>query len=273
MSGLLGRSDNQSNTSTRRIALVTGAGSGIGKAAASLLEARGYGVIRADIEGTDIEADLATVNGRAGLVAEAAKLSGGRLDAVLAVAGVATPGPVAVAVNYFGMIATLEGLRPLLELSDTPRAAGVSSVSSLEPVDDRLVEAMTSGDEGSALRRAEELQGSERAKLIYASTKNAFSRWIRRTAPGPAWAGTGIPLNAVAPGVVATSMTARFLGTEEARARMLERLPMPLSGIAEPVVVARLLAWLVSVENSHLCGQVVFVDGGADAVIRSDSTW
>jgi len=273
VSGLLGRSDNQPKTSTRRIALVTGANSGIGEAVASLLEARGYGVIRADIGGTDVEADLATVDGRTRLVSETARLSGGRLDAVLAVAGVAAPGPVTVAVNYFGMIATLEGLRPLLELSDTARAVGVSSVSSLEPVDDRLVGAMTDGDEGSALRRAEELQGTERAKLIYASTKNAFSRWIRRIAPGSAWAGTGIPLNAVAPGVVATSMTAGFLGTEEARARMLERLPMPLGGIAEPVVVARLLAWLISVDNSHLCGQVIFVDGGADAVIRSDSTW
>jgi hypothetical protein len=30
--------------------------------------------------------------------------------------------------------------------------------------------------------------------------------------------------------------------------------------------------WL-SVENTHLCGQVVVVDGGSDLVIRGDSTW
>jgi hypothetical protein len=30
---------------------------------------------------------------------------------------------------------------------------------------------------------------------------------------------------------------------------------MPLNGIAEPIVVARLLAWLGSEENSHLCGR------------------
>jgi hypothetical protein len=42
---------------------------------------------------------------------------------------------------------------------------------------------------------------------------------------------------------------------------------------AEAIVPARLLAWLVSEENTHLCGQVVFVDGGSDAVIRGDSTW
>jgi hypothetical protein len=33
------------------------------------------------------------------------------------------------------------------------------------------------------------------------------------------------------------------------------------------------LAWLGGEENSHLCGQVVFVDGGSDAVIRGDSAW
>jgi hypothetical protein len=53
--------------------------------------------------------------------------------------------------------------------------------------------------------------------------------------------------------------------------------PAPVSdaadGIAGPVVVARLLAWLASEENTHLCGQVVFVDCGAEALLRGDSTW
>ena len=48
---------------------------------------------------------------------------------------------------------------------------------------------------------------------------------------------------------------------------------MPLGGFAEPIVVARLLAWLASEDNTHLCGQVVFVDGGSDVVIRGDSVW
>jgi hypothetical protein len=48
---------------------------------------------------------------------------------------------------------------------------------------------------------------------------------------------------------------------------------MPLGGIAEASTVARLLAWLGSGENTHLCGQVVYIDGGSDAVIRGDSVW
>ena len=33
------------------------------------------------------------------------------------------------------------------------------------------------------------------------------------------------------------------------------------------------LAWLGGLENTHLCGQVIYVDGGSDAVIRGDSVW
>ena len=50
-------------------------------------------------------------------------------------------------------------------------------------------------------------------------------------------------------------------------------VPMPLNGIFEPHSVAYLLAWLASAENAHLCGQVVFIDGGSDVIIRGDSTW
>ncbi len=68
-------------------------------------------------------------------------------------------------------------------------------------------------------------------------------------------------------------MTAGMIATAEAREQLLQMVPMPLNGIAEPIVVARLLAWLGGEENTHLCGQVVFVDGGSDVVIRGDSTW
>lgn len=257
-----------------RTALVTGSASGIGKATAELLRERGYRVIGADIHDADIVADLGTKVGRQKLVEEATRLSDGKLDAVLAIAGLAKMVPATVAVNFFGMVGTLTGLRPLLLESDAPRAVGVSSMASLQPVDDELVAEMKDGDEHAALDRAEMLtDDAEKSQLIYSSTKKAFAQWIRRTAPTPEWAGAGIPLNAVAPGVIATPMTAEYTSTEEARKQILEMVPMPLNGIADPIVVAHLLAWLVSLENTHLCGQVVFVDGGSDAVIRGDSTW
>jgi len=147
-------------------------------------------------------------------------------------------------------------------------------MASLMPVDDELVAAMSADDEVAALARAASLAETEEGGgLIYASTKKAFAQWIRRAAPSKAWAGASIPLNAIAPGIIITPMTAPMLETEEAREQMRIAVPMPLNGFAEAIVPARLLSWLVGEENTHLCGQVIFIDGGSDAVIRGDSTW
>ena len=253
-----------------RVSVVTGAASGIGRATAQLLTARGERVIGVDLHDADVVADLSTEDGLAAMVEAVAKVSGGAIDAIYAVAGLAIEKPLTIAVNYFGMVGTLEGLRPLLAGSDAPRAVGVSSMASLIPADDALVAAMAAGDRAAALARAGELVDSG---LIYGSSKRAFAQWIRRTAPTPQWAGASIPLNAVAPGIIRTPMTADLTATAEATAQLLQTVPMPLNGIAEPTVVAELLAWLGSPANTHLCGQVIFVDGGSDVVIRGDSTW
>ncbi|MFV0408016.1 MAG: SDR family oxidoreductase [Propioniciclava sp.] len=258
-----------------RVNVVTGSASGIGLATKQLLEARGERVIGVDLHEADVTVDLTTATGRDLLVEQVAAQSAGTLDAIFAIAGLSLPSPKTVAVNYFGMVATLEGLRPLLAGSTAPRAVGVASMASLQPTDHELVAALAAGDEATALARAEVLAAEPETTgaLIYASTKRAFAQWTRRSAIGSEWAGAGIPLNAVAPGVIQTAMTADLTATAEARAALLELVPMPLNGIADADVVARLLAWLGGIENSHLCGQVVFVDGGSDAVIRGDATW
>lgn len=256
-----------------RTVVVTGSASGIGKALAEVLEDRGDRVIGVDVHDADVVADLTTADGRATLVERVRELSGGGIDAVVANAGLATPTPATVAVNYFGALATLEGLRPLLAGSPAPRAAATVSMASLMPADAELVDAMLAGDEPRALARAEALAATEAAGQIYASSKAALSRWLRRNAPTPAWAGAGIPLNAIGPGIVVTPMTADLLATEEQRTAMASAVPMPLNGYMGPEAPAELLAWLVSPVNTHLCGQVVFIDGGSDVVIRGDSTW
>ncbi len=262
--------------SANRTYVVTGSASGVGKATAELLIERGNRVIGVDLAAADVTVDLSTNDGRAELVSEVTRLSDGVVDGVLSIAGLAAPVPATVSVNYFGMIAVLEGLQPLLTRSSAPRAVGVSSMASVRDYDEQLVAAMHDNDEPRALERAAEL-AAESAVMgggsLYASTKRAFAQWVRRSAPTEFWAGAGIPLNAIAPSVVVTPMTAAALVTEENRAQMRERSPMPLNGFAEPIVPARLLAWLTSEENSHLCGQVIFIDGGADAVIRGDSVW
>ena len=258
-----------------RTYVVTGSASGIGKATLELLQERGHRVIGVDIHDADVVVDLTTAEGRAAMVDGVTAQSGGRIDGILAVAGLAHPIPATVAVNYFGMVATLEGLRPLLAGSDAPRAVGVASMASLMPTDDELVGLLGAGDEAGAMARAEVLavDPATTGQLIYGSTKKAFCLWIRRHAATPEWAGAGIPLNAVAPGIIDTPMVADYIATPESTEAILQMVPMPLNGIAQPRSVATLLAWLTSEENTHLCGQCVFIDGGSDAVLRGDSTW
>jgi len=257
-----------------RTSVVTGAASGIGKATKELLEQRGERVIGVDIHDAEVIADLSTAEGREALVDAVRKVSGGRIDAIYAIAGLALPAPATVAVNFFGTVASVERLRPLLAGSEAPRAVVVSSMAALMASDDELVALLSTGDEPGAMARAEVLaKEADTGGLIYSSTKLALSRWIRRQAATEAWARAGIPLNAVAPGIIATPMTADMIDTEQERESLLKVVPMPLNGIAEPIVVARLLAWLNSAENTHLCGQIVYVDGGSDAVLRGDSVW
>jgi len=257
-----------------RTYIVTGSASGIGKITAAKLRADGHHVIGVDLKDADITVDLTTAEGRAALVEQATELSGGVVDGVLAIAGLVVPAPVTVAVNHFGAVATLEGLRPLLAKSEAPRAAVVASLAALEEVDDELLRLLESGDEEAALAHADSLGASANAtgsSVLYTTSKLSVARWLRRNAPTAVWAKAGIALNAVAPGVILTPMTAAALETEEGRAALDAGAPAPYGGpAADPIAVANLLAWLTSEENLYVTGQVIFIDGGAESIRRPE---
>jgi NAD(P)-dependent dehydrogenase (short-subunit alcohol dehydrogenase family) len=243
---------------------VTGATSGIGAATAAFLRERGARVISCGLGGGDVTADLATPDGRAALIDEVTRLSDGRLDGVVANAG-GGPQETMIAVNFFGAVATLRGLRPLLAKSPAPRAVAVSSLSALGPVDDRVVEACLALEED----RAVEAGGGE-GLTLYASAKQALNRWVRREAVTAEWAGAGIPLNVIAPGVVDTPAAAWILESEEGRLEMNRRTPLPTARPARPEHVAAIIAWCAGPENAVMTGQVLFADGGVECVARGD---
>ena len=256
-----------------RIYAVTGAASGIGAATARYLRERGARVIACDLRNADVVADLATGDGRAKLVEGAARLSGGRIDAIVANAGGGPPETM-LSLNFFGAVATLEGLRPLLEASPAPRAVMVSSIASLSPTDPGLVEACLDANERAATAAAKDALAVGTAPLdLYGSAKRALNRWCRRVAAKPQWAGAGIPLNVVAPGVIDTPAAAWVLSDPDTRAQMERMTPLRGAFPGQPEQMAAILAWCVSPENALMTGQVLFVDGGFECLARRERSW
>ncbi|MBO3664195.1 SDR family oxidoreductase [Microbacterium stercoris] len=258
-----------------RTYVVTGSASGVGQATARLLRDRGHRVIGVDLHDAEVTADLSAPQGRLRAAAEAVELAGGQLDAVIACAGISAPIAKTMAINYFGVVELLTAIRPALAASAAPRAAVVSSMASLQQNSSALVDAALSGDEEATLAIGDALaqEGAQQGYLNYPSSKRALSRWVRRAAISPEWAGAGIPVNAVAPGTVLTPMTKDLLSTPEGVAMVDGAVPMPLNGHQSPESVAELLIWLASAENTHTTGQTIYIDGGAEATLRGDDVW
>ncbi len=251
-----------------RTYVVTGSASGIGAATVERLRTAGHRVLGVDLHDADIEADLATPDGRQAMADQVAAACDGSVDAVVAGAGISADGRRAISVNYFGAVATVELLHPLLEAGEDPRVVVISSIASILGADEPVVEACLAGDEEEACRRMD-----QNPSMAYLTSKTALARWLRRQATIPRWAGAGIALNAVAPGTVITPMTAELLGSASSVEMVDTAVPMPLHGHARPETIAAVVDFLTSPENTHITGQVLFVDGGADAVLRRDTTW
>jgi NAD(P)-dependent dehydrogenase (short-subunit alcohol dehydrogenase family) len=252
---------------TGRRYVVTGSASGIGAATAAILRDRGGEVIGCDLADADVIADLSTPAGRRSLVEQVARW--GHVDAVLAVAGGGRTGIVET--NYFGAVATLDGLRPLLARSAAPRAVAVSSTSSLAPADGRVLQACADGDEATAVALV--AADPVLRDAAYGIAKRALNGWVRRTAPTAEWAGAGIPLNAVAPGVVDTPAAAWILADDQVRAAVEAAAPQPLGFPGRPEWIGHLISWLAGPENRFVTGQVIFADGGAEAALLGDRQW
>lgn len=258
------------SSAERRTVVVTGSASGIGAATCEQLSRQGCRVIGVDLAAADIEVDLGGGAGRRALVDAVGQLAPNGIDGIVANAGVHSQDDRTVRVNYFGAVATLEGLRPLLRPA-APRAVLVTSRAVLLPVDEVVVAACLAGDEERASRLVDALP-PDTLHLAYASSKRAAARWMRRVAPTLAWAGAGIPLNAVAPGWVNTAMTERERSPEEVARIMAER-PMPLGGQAEPADVAPVIAFFLSPGNTRTTGQTLVVDGGGEPLMCREDIW
>ena len=243
----------QDNALSGKIALVTGASQGIGKAIAIALGRRGAKVIVNYLPGDDgREADAKAVAAEVGgdiigfdvtnsqAVTEAIK-SLKQLDILVNNAGIAINGLVmrftdeqwakTLQVNLNGAFyCTRAAASLLLKAKEAGRIINIASVV---------------GEMGNG------------GQIAYAASKAGIIGITKTCARE--FASRGVTVNAVAPGYIDTAMTADHL-PEAARAKLMEQIPLARIGAADDIGNA--VAFLAGPEAGYITGQVIRVNGG-----------
>jgi 3-hydroxybutyrate dehydrogenase len=234
-------------------ALVTGAASGIGRAAAERLRTEGYDVLGVDLRDADHIADLTTREGNAGAVSAAVDAFG-RLDVVVANAGIQHVAPVAefpedrwdaiVALLLTSPFLLAKHAWPALSESGARRFIAVASVHA---------------------------QVASPFKAAYVSAKHGVLGLVKTLALEGADA--GITATAVCPGYVRTPLVegqlpshAERLGISEQEA--LEQVilePHAIKRLIEPAEIASVIAFLAGPGGSAFTGVPVTMDLGWSA--------
>ena len=135
---------------TMRTFAMTGGATGIGAELRRQLQAQGHKVISVDIKEGDIVADLSTDAGRQTAIDGVRGLAPDGLDGFIPCAGlppVAKPLSLIARVNYFAVVATVVGLRDLLEKKKGSVLLVSSNSAPMIATDDAFVQACLAGDE------------------------------------------------------------------------------------------------------------------------------
>ncbi|NHN45958.1 SDR family oxidoreductase, partial [Microcella frigidaquae] len=201
--------------------------------------------------------------------------AGPRLDGAVLAAGLG-PGKgderlrLIAEVNYFGTVELLEGWREALAAAGGAKVVIFSSNSTttVPLVSSRTIRAFLKGDRAKAVASTK-LMGDNAGAFVYAGSKIALTRWMRRAAVRAEWIGAGIRLNAVAPGAILTPLLQAQLDDPET-AGAIESFPVPAGGFGTPEGIAAWVEFMLSPAADFLVGSQIIVDGGTDAYFRSD---
>lgn len=232
---------------TARVAWVTGAAGGIGRAVVERFAAQGWRVWATDLHASSTDdrrirwrrVDVTDESAVAGCAAELVRAHG-RLDALVHLAGRTGRGPL--------VTVTLDDWRALLDVNLTS-AFLVARAAHAALVRSRGTLVLTASS--NALNGGSALSGP-----AYAAAKAGLVNLTRYLAKE--WAADGVRVNCVAPGPVATPMLDR-LGPDGVAALAAAT---PLGRIARPADVAATIEFLCSPGAAHLTGTVHNVSGG-----------
>jgi NAD(P)-dependent dehydrogenase (short-subunit alcohol dehydrogenase family) len=261
---------------TDRTALVTGAGSGIGRAVALALAAEGAHVVVAGRRPEPLEETVALIE-RAGGKALAVTADVSRAQDVQAAVDAAvdlprsrlrssggTPiGSLDVAVNNAGVF---RGGQPLAELTDDDWRSQLDiNVTGVFHALRAEIRQMRTQPAGGAIVNISSTFGPHKrtpGATAYAATKAAVSALTRGAALDHI--AEGVRINAVSPGATDTAMSLRPGETEDGRAERMRR-EMPLGRVSAVEEIAAAVLYLASDDAASVVGTDLVVDGGQTA--------
>lgn len=246
-----------------KVALITGAASGIGRETALLFAGNGAKVVCADIT-ADANAATAAAIDEAGGEAHAvvADVSSAADAAAMVEETVSRFGALHIAFNNAGIMHADDGdavgtEEAIWDLTMNVNAKGVFLGCKYE------IPAMRDSGGGSIINTASfvAVMGAATPQIAYTASKGAVLALTRELAI--VHARENIRVNALCPGPLRTELLMKFLDTDEKKQRRLVHLPMGRFGEAAEMAQAAL--FLASDESSYITGSDFLVDGGLSA--------
>lgn len=242
-----------------KVALITGAGSGIGRQSALLFAKEGASIVAVDVNEEALRHSAKEIPGCAAVTADVSKAQD-------------CERMVAEAEKRFGKLDVLFNNAGIMHAKDD------DAVSTDEAVWDLTLDinakgvflgckygipALKRAGGGSVINTASfvALLGAATPQIAYTASKGAVLAMTRELAV--IHARENIRVNALCPGPLKTELLMKFLDTEAKKQRRLVHIPMGRFGEAEEM--ARAALWLASDESSYVTGTEFMVDGGITA--------